>query len=180
MKILSITVQHDPVQDRILLLARDSLEQQPLFLTRRLAFGLLSALGKLIQQSQGNSLMANSGLQNELLSMQHAHALTKIRESQPDHSSTQLSHKRLPDRLLSKIDINNELPKRNLIFSDLHGPIASLVLDARQLHWFIGRLASHCRSAGWGDPVPTPEWLDPSTSVEFVSSQARTHSIQSR
>ena len=159
MKIASVTVQHDPAQDRIALVARDSRVEQVLLLTRRLTFSLLAALGKLIAQSQGDSRLAQVGLQGELLSMKHAHALSQIRQSQAGQPSPKAALQRLPSRLLTKIDINSDANGYLLSFSDPDGQIASLGLDARQLHWFVSRLASNSQAAGWGQAIPAPDWL---------------------
>lgn len=177
MKILSVTVQHDPAQDRILLIARDAVAEQVLLLTRRLTFGLIATLGKLIQQSQGNSRLADIGLQSELLSMKHAHALSQIREAQVDCAPPKPAPQRLPSRLLTQIDIRDDPSGRILVFFETASPIAQLALDARQLHWFVGRLATHSRIAGWGGPVPVPEWLDQTAATEFAAGQAKTHSV---
>ncbi len=179
MKISALTVQHDKLQDRILLVARNTNTEQVLFLTRHLAFALLATLGKLIQQSQGDSRIAQAGMQTELLSMKHAQALSQVRAVQSSDQSPSMTSapRRLPDCLLTQIDIHTDPGGRTLIFCDTEGQVARLTLDARQLHWLIGRLATHSRNAGWGDAIPMPDWLDQDAIAEFAANQAKTQSV---
>jgi integrase len=51
----SLTVQHNPAQDRIAMFVRHADTEQVLFLTRRLTFGLLNALSQQIQHTQGDA-----------------------------------------------------------------------------------------------------------------------------
>jgi len=159
MKIQAITVQHDAQQDRIALVSRHADAQQVLLLTRRLAFSLLTALGKIITQSQGIHRLQQSPLQDEWLSMKHAQALSQVRQLQAGQAKSMAPAQRLPSRLLTQIDLETRSDSHTLRFSDTAGFIAELSLDARQLHWFVGRLATHCQAAGWGQAVPVPDWL---------------------
>lgn len=171
MNIQSLTVQHDPAQDRIALFVRLADAEQILFLTRRLTFGLLTALSKQIQHTQGDQRLAQAGLQNELLSMKHARAVNHIRKTQANRPALSAAPKQRPTRLLTSIEIRDQGAGRLLIFSDANGEIASIALDAAQVHWFVGRLATHSRSAGWGNPIPVPGWLEPNTNAEPAPQQ---------
>ncbi len=177
MNLQSLSVQHDPAQDRLLLIARDEEAERVLLLTRRLSFSLLGALGRLIQQSQGSPQVAAAGQQAELLSMKHVHALSQVRAAQAGLPPPRPAPRRLPSRLVTQIDIRAETPGRVLVFSDGDGPMARLPLDARQLHWLVGRLVTHSRAAGWGDPLPAPAWLDQAGSPEFAATQAAAHPL---
>lgn len=172
MNLQSLTVQYDPAQDRLFLIARDEEVERVLLMTRRLSFSLMGALGRLIQQSQGSQQVEAAGQLAELLSMKHVHALSQVRTAQAEHPPSRPAPRRLSSRLITQIDIRAEAPGRVLVFSDSKGPIAQFPLDARQLHWFVGRLVSHSRAAGWGDPVPVPAWLDQAGSPEFAAIQA--------
>ena len=130
MKIQSLTVQHDPAQDRIALFVRLADAEQVLLLTRRLTFGLLNALSQQIQQTQGDQRLAQAGLQEELLSMKHARALNRIREAQVDRVVVSESPERLPTRLLTQIEISERPQGRLLIFKDASGEIARMALAA--------------------------------------------------
>lgn len=134
--------------------------EQILFITRRLTFELLKALSQQIQHAQGDSRLAQAGLQDELLSMKHARAVNHVRETQADRPVFRAAPKRLPACLLTRIDIRDLGTRRLFKFSDVSGEVASVTLDPAQLHWFVARLATHCRSAGWGNPMPVPAWLD--------------------
>ena len=175
MKIQSVTVRHDAAQDRIVLVARDSQSEQVLLLTRRLTFSLLTALGKLIAKSQGNTRLEQAGLQDELLSMKHAQALSQVRQSQADQASPRAPSKRLPSRLLIQIDIKSDANGHLLSFSDSGGLVANLALDAGQLHWFVERLATHSQAAAWGRAIPVPEWL--AVEAKAGALQGRTYSV---
>jgi hypothetical protein len=178
MKIQSLTVQHDPAEDRIVLLARIADAEQILLLTRRLTYGLLGALGKQIQRTQGDQRLAQAGLQDELLSMKHARALNRIRKAQADRlPAVSPAPQRLPTRLLTTIEIRDQGQGRQLVFSDTQGEIASIALDAAQLHWFVGRLATHSRNAGWDKPIPVPGWLEQNTNAEPTVSQQPSRSV---
>lgn len=177
MKIQSLTVQHDPAEDRIILLARSADAEQILLLTRRLTCSLLAALSKQIQHTQGDQRLAQAGLQDELLSMKHTRALSRVREAQADRPAVSAAPQRLPTRLLTKIGIRDQAQGRQLLFSDASGEVASISLDAAQLHWFVGRLATHSRSAGWGNPIPVPGWLEPNASAEPAPGQSTARSV---
>ena len=177
MKIQSLTVQHDPAQDRIALFVRLADTEQILFLTRRLTFGLLNALSQQIQHAQGDTRLAQAGLQEELLSMKHARAVNHIRETQADRPAVSAAPKQLPTRLLTSIEIRDQGTGRLLKFSDVNGEVASIALDAAQVHWFVGRLATHSRSAGWGNPIPVPGWLEPNASAEPAPGQSTARSV---
>lgn len=169
MKIQSLTVQHDPAEDRIILLARSADALQILLLTRRLTFSLLAALGKQIQHTQGDKRLAQAGLQDELLSMKHSRALNRVREAQSDQRVVSAAVERpLTRRLLTKIQIRDKSDRHQMIFSDAGGQVASIVLDAAQVHWLVGRLCLHSRKAGWGTPIPTPSWLEQNANTELV------------
>jgi hypothetical protein len=177
MKIQSLTVQHDPAEDRIVLLTRSADAEQILLLTRRLTCGLLAALSKQIEHTQGDQRLAQSGLQDELISMKHSRALSRVREAQADRPAVSAAPQRLPTRLLTKIGIRDQAQGRQLLFSDARGEVASIALDAAQLHWFVGRLATHSRKAGWGNPVPVPAWLEQNPSPEPASGQQAGRSL---
>ncbi len=177
MNIRSITVQHDPAEDRIILFARQADTEQTLLLTRRLTQGLLAALGKQIQHTQGDQRLAQAGLQDELLSMKHSRALNHVREAQTDRPDLGAALKRLPTRLLTSIEIRDQGLTRLLVFGDASGEVASIAFDAAQIHWFVGRLATHSHNAGWGNPMPIPGWLDQSAGAKGVVGQDTFRSI---
>ena len=177
MKFQSLTVRYEAAEDRIVILGSNPKAEQILLLTRRLTFGLLSALSQQIQQTQGDQRLAQAGLQDELLSMKHARALNRIREAQVDCVVVSESPERLPTRLLTQIEISDRPQGRLLIFKDASGEIARMALDAAQLHWFVGRLATHSRTAGWGNPIPVPGWLDSNASAEPASGKSTGRSV---
>ena len=177
MKFQSLTVRYEAAEDRIVLLGSHAKAAQTLLLTRRLTFALLNALSQQIQHTQGDQRLAQAGLQDELLSMKHARALNRIREAQVDRVVVTESPERLPTRLLTQIDISERPQGRLLIFKDASGEIARMALDAAQLHWFVGRLATHSRTAGWGNPIPVPGWLDPNANADPAPGKATGRSV---
>jgi hypothetical protein len=116
LKFQSLTVRYEAAEDRIVILGSHPKATQILLLTRRLTFGLLNALSKQIQQTQGDQRLAQAGLQDELLSMKHARALNRIREAQVDRVVVTESPERLPTRLLTQIEISERPQGRLLIF----------------------------------------------------------------
>jgi hypothetical protein len=95
----------------------------------------------------------------------------------PDQRAVSAAPKRLPAQLLTKIEIRDQGQGRQLVFSGDRGEVASIGLDAVQLHWFVGRLATHSHNAGWGNPIPVPGWLEPSTSTGPVPGQHPARSV---
>jgi hypothetical protein len=177
LKFQSLTVRYEAAEDRIVILGSHPKATQILLLTRRLTFGLLNALSKQIQQTQGDQRLAQAGLQDELLSMKHARALNRIREAQVDRVVVTESPERLPTRLLTQIEISERPQGRLLIFKDAAGEIARMALDTAQLHWFVGRLATHSRTAGWGNPIPVPGWLDANASADPAPGKSTGRSV---
>jgi hypothetical protein len=77
-------------------------------------------------------------------------------------------NQQLTRRLLTKIQVRDKSGRHQMIFSDASGEVASIVLDAAQVHWLVGRLCTHSRKAGWGSPIPTPSWLEQNAKSELV------------
>jgi len=160
MNIQTLTVHHDPAEDRIVLFARQSDTEHVILLTRRLTIGLLGALSKQIKHTQGDLHLAQSGHQDALLAMKHTRALGQVQDAQLAGPVVFGILNRQPRRLLSEIEIRVHKGAMRLNFSDVNGVIACIAFDPAQIHWFVSRLMSHIRKAGWGHPIPVPVWLD--------------------
>jgi len=176
MNIQSLTIQHDLAEDRIALVARDAERQQLLLLTRHLSFRLLEVLARALQQQQGDQRLAQVGLEDELLSMKHAHALGAIREVQRDQAPPPaMATVNLPAALVREINLHPTRNGRILVFrAEPARELARLALDDAQLHWFVGRMTTHAQKAGWGKPIPVPGWLEPA-GRQSVASESEGH-----
>jgi hypothetical protein len=95
---------------------------------------LLNALSKQIQHTQGDQRLAQARLQDGLLSMKHAQAVNHIRETQADRPALSAEPKQRPTRLLTSIEIRDQGAGSLLKFSDANGEVASIALDAAQVH----------------------------------------------
>lgn len=192
----TLTVKYDSLQDRIVVIVRVPAGDYALLLTRRLTFGLLALLARQIQQIQGDERLAQAGLQDELLSMQHVRAVTQIRTAQagaatpnapappPSSPSSHSFHsfhsqpmpERLPSHLPSRVDVTHEADPVNLIrltfFSGAEAKeLGRLIFRTNELHWFLDRLLTHAQAAAWAEEIPIPAWLLPET-AEIQSASA--------
>lgn len=174
MSLQSLQVNYDKLEDRILLIVQDDEDRQGGLLTRRLCFALIQALGGIIQQGGVPPTLrsAPAAQQAELMSMRHAHAISRVRADQAGRVAPSVPQIPLSTRLIKQIDIKDEGGGRTLLVSDAGGVVVKLSLDMAQLHWLVGRLVAHCTSAGWGAPVPVPKWLDEIALAELARSQS--------
>ncbi len=156
----TVTVKYDSIQDRIAVVVRLPDSAFILHLTRRFTFGLLAALSRQVQKSQGDARLAKAGLQDELLSMKHARAVMQVRNAQVDAPRAPPVPDELPVRLPTRVDASYA-PEgmASMVFFTDDAEVGRLIFRTRELHWFMERLVAHARQAGWADAIPVPEWL---------------------
>ncbi len=178
----TITVNYDSLQDRIVVFVRGAVSSYALQLTRRFTFAMLAALSRQVQNTQGDTRLAKAGLQDELLSMKHVHAVSQIRNAQAEAPSSPLPPLQMPAEmpihLTSRVDIRHDSDgATTLLFFVADETVGKLVFQVRELHWFLERLLAHGQQAGWSDAVPVPAWLTQQSVDEAASSAPVTPTI---
>lgn len=162
----SVTVRYDPVEDRVVVIVQSSETAFIMHLTRRLTTRLVPALSRQLATRQGDARLKKAGWQDELLSIKHGRAVLQVREVQMEallgRRPIELPVHR-PTRVNSSVDPQG---MTSLTFFTDECQVGQLFLGLRELHWFLDRLVSIDREAGWSELMPTPAWLAPSDLAE--------------
>ena len=174
-KIHALTFGFNKKEDRLILTCRlGGAQPQPLWITRHLAFALLQGLGRLLQKDAAPPA-ADPRIEATYMSMTHARALHRVDQRRAGKAPPAPADAPLPPRLLTEIRIGKTREKRRLRFLSEGSAVGYLDLDAAQLHWFVNRLARFCHDAGWGRPIPSPEWIEPEDAGQTVPAGVPVH-----
>ena len=170
----SVKFSFDAFEDRQVLECQLTDAVQPLHLTRRLAFVLLKGLGQIVL-SEKSLPSLDAPTQTTYMSVAHARALDRIDRAQTGKQSDAESLPRRETRVLDQVDIQHTRSGRRLVFVSTGEALCSLALNPAHLHWFIDRLDKFCHEAGWGSPIPSPEWVEREASAQPHPEGAKLH-----
>jgi hypothetical protein len=161
----SYHLRYLPSEDRLLLsVSAPENREFGVFLTRRLAHGLLKALAKMASERGAAGTGVNPALRDTILDFEHSKAVAAavaqgtMREEQRD---TQLT---VPPKLMHQVTI---APKQDgslsLVF-DHPEQILTLAISGERLHMVIETFVRIAERADWDFP-PLAGWLDPAKQV---------------
>ena len=170
----SVKFSFDAFEDRQVLECQLADAVQPLHLTRRLAFVLLKGLGQIVL-SEKSLPSLDAPTQTTYMSVAHARALDRIDRAQTGKQSDAESLPRRETRVLDQVDIQHTRSGRRLVFVSAGEALCSLALTPAHLHWFIDRLDKFCHEAGWGSPIPSPEWVEREANAQPHPEGAKLH-----
>lgn len=199
----TLTLEYDRLEDRLSLWVRvpqtetAAASTQQLWLTRRLAAGILDLLVRLLQQT-GENAAGEPGLsrlpqglaqawQEDRLALAHRQFLERIRQQQEQAALTERTEK-LPaaagaDRdagiaqahLIDRLDAA-WMPEQEAVQLAWHVGevmICRFNLPRAELHWLLARLNQLAQQADWQTPLPLPAWLQDEGSAPALYSRTQ-------
>jgi hypothetical protein len=161
----NLTIGYDRVEDRLTLTATvPGQSVVPLWLTRRLARGVLTKLVELLMRSNDVLKRAPTEHREEVLLFEHVNALataaerpTSERPGATRAPETATEHRGTPT-IIVRVDFTPKAGGFGVRLFDVAGPRAGLFLTRTQAHQLLDLLICKVRQADWG--FEELNWLD--------------------
>jgi len=160
----NITFSFNEAEDRITL--RCTLNDDAaiaLLLTRRLTGPLLEKLAKMLLKTSEMAAALPTKLQEEVIMMEHAHALARIAAQVAEGGAPAADSDREEpaDHLLTRIDFQPQADSCTLLFfcNGSDTALTAIAFNRVQLHWFVDTLDRFAQRAGWEIRPHQRDWL---------------------
>lgn len=159
-----IFVGYDENEDRIFIDFSDAGSQCRLWLTRRIARRLWSAMADLLERSSPTLPKTPVDLRQEVIAMEHLSALSRPEpaDAAGQAAKPKAEHAKADQDtvLLHKVDINFTQENFRLLFHSTAEPKAGLTVGRTELHKILA-LIDQCATAAEWDLGTATEWLRP-------------------